>query len=334
MADHGLGVHGAATMQEALARFGAARVARATASGEWCSPWRGVLVEASRAAEPLTVASAAVRLAGTGAGLLCGPTAACLHGCTAVDPLPVHLMVPHGHWLRSRSGLVVHNGPLPDDERELVLELPVLTLKRVITDLLCTAPQQDALAALDEVLAEIEPDRRELFRADIADRLATRADNRGTRRAERLLGLATGCVASPAESWLLWRIVDSGFPVPKVNVAIHDLDGHVVYRLDLAWTDLRIALEYDGYLAHLGRECEDEARAGDLRRRGWIVVRARREDLSLPARLERDLDDAFRRRGLDMSRRRVGTLQPRRHRQPARVPTTRHADGRPRHAEV
>lgn len=316
MDEVGIDRHGAFARADAIARFGRYRVRQAQESGEWLAPWSGVLVDAARAREPLTLAAAAVALGGPDV-LLAGPTAAHLHGCASAPCLPVHLVTPYGHWLRSRTGLVVHNGPLPDADRATVLDMPVLGFERALTDLVCTWRRPaDALAVLDEALALIEPGRRERFRATIGQRLARRRDPRGTRRGAQLLGLATGLAESPNESRLLWRVIDSGFPPPMVNWSLTGPDGREVYRLDLAWPDLRIVLEYNGHAVHADRVVQDEARAEDLRRRGWILIVVWADDLRDPGRFERELDEAFQRRGVDTSRRSVGSLRGRRHREP------------------
>lgn len=226
-------------------------------------------------------------------------------------------MVPYEHPRRSRPGLVVHNGPLPAVDRVDLDGLPVLTLDRVVADLLCRGRPQVALAVADQALARLDPITREGFRAAVAARLATRPDPRGTLRATRLLGLATGRAESPAESRLLFRVVDAGFPVPEVNASVCGIDGREIYRLDLAWTELRIAIEYHGYAAHVGRTAQDEARAEDLRRRGWILVEVWSDDADDP-RVETELAAAFRRRGVSTEGRRSGVLQARRHREPRR----------------
>ncbi len=310
-----VGRHGAISRQDAIARFGVQEVRRLKESGQWHAPWSGVLIEGSRASDPLTRASAAVVLGGADV-VLAGPTAAHLHGCRSVEPLPVHLIVPYGHWLRSRPDLVVQNGALLDADREVCDGLPVLCLERVLADMLCRTRPADALALVDEALSMIDPAARETYREAIARRLERRRDPRGTRRGARLLRLATGRAASPAESWFLWQIVDSGFPVPEVNWSLIGLDGREVYRLDYAWPALRIAVEYNGYAAHVGREAEDEARLEDLRRRGWIVIVVKVDELARPGRFEGALEGAFRERGVDVGRRTPRALQGRRHRDP------------------
>jgi hypothetical protein len=310
-----LGPHGAISRQVAITRFGTQEVRRMQEAGRWHAPWSGVLVDANRLTDPLTRASAALVLAGPDA-VLGGPTAAHVHGCRSVEPLPVHLVVPYGHWLRSRPGLDVHNGRFLDTDREMRRELAVLSLERVLTDMLCRARPSDALALTDEALAMIDPDRREAYRAVIARRLEQRRDPRGTRRGARILGLATGRAESPAESWFLWRIVDCGFPAPEVNWPLRAPDGREIRRLDYAWPELRIAVEYNGYAVHKGREAEDADRIEDLRRRGWMVIVVEAEDLARPGRFEAALEQAFRQRGVDVSRRAPRALEGRRHREP------------------
>ena len=92
-------------------------------------------------------------------------------------------------------------------------------------------------------------------------------------------------------------LIERGFPLPEVNFSLRSPGGREVYRLDLAWPVLRIALGYDGHAAHADHEEQDAAREDDLRRRGWIVVRARADDLADPTRMLSELRAAFATRG-------------------------------------
>ena len=65
---------------------------------------------------------------------------------------------------------------------------------------------------------------------------------------------------------------------PRSTSSLLSPTGAELYRLDLAWPQLGSALEYDGHAVHAGREDEDAAREDELRRRGWIVIRARAAD--------------------------------------------------------
>lgn len=279
-----------------VADVGQRAVRSALRSGRLRASWTGVLIEADRALDRRTLAAAALFACGPEA-VISGPTAAYLHGCTALDDQRTHVLLPYGLKPRQRAGLVVHHSdPFYEDIVELD-QLRLLVLDRVLCDLLCVARPRDALAATDQALASLPAERREVFRCQLRERLARRPDPRGTVRAARLLGLATGRAESPPESWLLLMIVELGFPPPQANWPVHAPGGRVRYRLDLAWPELRIAVEYDGYAVHLDRQMRDASRAEDLRRRGWIVIRVTADDLSNSARLDAELRAAFRRRG-------------------------------------
>jgi hypothetical protein len=308
-----LGPVGACRHRDAVAAVGRRRVRAALKTGEVQSPWAGVLVDPARTAEPLTLITAA-RLALGGPALVTGPSAAFLYGLTAVTPTPVHLVLPYETRKLSRPGIVVHNASGLDEDREERHGLPVLGLERVLSDLACTLSPPEALAVLDEAFARVAEVDRPALRRRLRERLQDRPDPRGTLIGRRLVDLATGRAESPAESWWLWRVVDLGFPVPEVNLWVDDLDGRPRLRVDLGWREVRIAVEHYGYAAHAGRGQFDQARIRDLERRGWIVVVVEADDLTNPVRLEKELYEAFLRRGVDLRGRVVGTLRPQPHR--------------------
>lgn len=258
--------------------------------------WAGVVADGDRAAQLVTRAAAALVAAGPRAAIT-GPTAAHLHGCTAVDGNPVHVVVPYGHALRSRPGLVVRRSRQFEPDVVLRDGLRVLDLETVLIDLMCTSRPRDALAVLDQALAQVPARERQDVRRHLFVGLGERRDPRGTVQAARILGLATGRAESPAESWLLWLLVEAGLPTPEVNWPILDLSGREIYRLDLAWVELRIAVEYNGHAAHHGRDEADAARTLDLERRGWIIMPATAADLRDPSRLLTRIRKAFSTRG-------------------------------------
>jgi GNAT superfamily N-acetyltransferase len=309
-----LGRGRAITRSAAVARFGERQVRTALALNIWVSPWTGIYVDQATSGEFRTLAAAAVALGGPRT-VLSGPTAAHLHGLDAMPATPIHLMTPYGRKLRSRPGLVVHNGPLPATDLTEIDGLPVLGFERVVSDLACTAGPADGLAVLDQALASVPPAGRERLRATLAGRLRIRPDPRGTRLAAALLAVATGRAESPAESWMLWQVVDDGFPVPEVNWSLLAIDGRELYRLDLSWPELRIAAEFHGYAAHAGREAGDAARGEDLRRRSWIVIDVWGDDLGASGRYLGELERAFLRRGIDVRGRAGRQLRGRRHRE-------------------
>jgi Protein of unknown function (DUF559) len=257
--------------------------------------WAGVVVEGRRALDVQTRAAAAL-LTTSPEAVICGPTAALLYGCSALTSADTHVLLPYGKGPRKRPGLVVHHSCFYAEQITELDGLRVLSLPQVVADQLCTARPADALAIADETLRLAAPHREE-FRSAVVQRLQQRPDPRGTVRGASLWELASPYVESVPESWVRMLVIERGFPLPEVNFSLLSPAGRELYRLDLAWPNLRIALEYDGHAVHAGREQQDADREDDLRRRGWIVIRARAADLVDPTRLLAELRAAFERRG-------------------------------------
>ena len=67
-------------------------------------------------------------------------------------------------------------------------------------------------------------------------------------------------------------------------------DGRVVARVDFAWPDKKVALEYDGlWHAEPGQFAKDRDRLNELRAAGWTVVFVTAVHLRRPERLLADL---------------------------------------------
>jgi hypothetical protein len=272
------GRHGAYTYALARDRLGDYGLRTAVESGELVGYGRGVLVDARRVFDLRTRCAGALLLTG---GVLVGPTAAALHGCTAIGGFPIHVRISYVQRIRSREGLVIHQGLLPPADTMVVDHLRVLTPEVAITEVLCTAPRRTALACTDETLHALRPDDRAEFVSSLEARLAARSDRRGTKRAAALLAMATGLPVSPAESAFLLVLADLGFPRP---ICQYEVAGH---RVAFAWPQLRVALTYDGYAP------PKEVKYDALTNRGWLVIRADAQDLAEPTGLHSRLRKAF-----------------------------------------
>ena len=124
---------------------------------------------------------------------------------------------------------------------------------------------------------------------------------RGIVRARQVAPLVRQGVESPQESRLRWVVVANGLPEPAINpeIVLPDLQ---VRRIDLAYLGLRIGLEFDGDW-HVETQQHDEVRRASLMACGWEIVVARKDDLSQPDRVLRELRDAMARRGAALRRR-------------------------------
>lgn len=74
-------------------------------------------------------------------------------------------------------------------------------------------------------------------------------------------------------------MVLAGIPEPECNWS-YVVDGVERFRLDLAWAEVKVALEYDGrWHDDPAQRVKDEARRAELRAAGWIVIVIRADDL-------------------------------------------------------
>src|SRR6187399_677350 len=278
------GLHGAYSRLE-LNRVLTPHALRAAVEHGWLASFsRHVLVDSRRATEFLTRAAASLLVTGP-ESVLTGHSALALHGCGAADPAPIHVLVPQHRKPRSREGLVIHRGRFEERDVEELGGLRVLALDAALAEVLCRGSRRAAIACADQVLAMVPENARTELRRRTWERIHDRPDTRGTLRGVALLDLATGLAESPPESWMLLALADGGLPAPQAQVKVTGILGNEIYRLDLAWPEPMVAVEYDGYASHENRKERDAARDEDLRRRGWIVIRADASDLKDPARV-------------------------------------------------
>ena len=289
------GRHGAALRGEAVEVLGQRAVREALATGVLAQPWRGVVVPAGDSLKLRTRAEAALLLAGQPAALS-GATSLALHGISVAECPEIHLTVPYERRVRSKPGLVVHQYDYsPQDVLELE-GLPAFSLDLALADFLCRGDKRTAFAAVEQAMSGLPPDHLQRLRGNVRDRIADRPSRKGIHRALSMLALADGRAESPPESMLKLIVVEAGLPLPEVQYPINDIDGGLLYVLDMAWPARRIALEYDGFAAHEERQAADAERDRRMAGRGWITVRAAAADLRDPARLLQELREAFRAR--------------------------------------
>ncbi|HEY7720146.1 MAG TPA: DUF559 domain-containing protein [Pedococcus sp.] len=108
-------------------------------------------------------------------------------------------------------------------------------------------------------------------------RLVERADaahGKGSSTVRRAAGLVRAGVDSPMESRLRMLLVLAGLPEPVVNHVEYDEGGRWARRFDLAYPEVRLAIEYDGRQhAESPRQWEhDVERREGLDTDGWRLV--------------------------------------------------------------
>lgn len=103
---------------------------------------------------------------------------------------------------------------------------------------------------------------------------------RGCRRLDDVVLLADPRAESPPESRLRLDLRRSGLPSPEVQYEIRTADGVLLARVDLAYPEARLAVEYDGATHFSRRQRErDLRRDATLAVYGWQTLRFSRDDL-------------------------------------------------------
>ncbi|MGR7025327.1 endonuclease domain-containing protein [Geodermatophilus sp. URMC 62] len=235
-------------------------------------------------------ASAAASLVLPGA-VVSGTSAAAFWGVdlAGTDDDVVLTLPPGRHPVRA-SGLAVRRVRLA--RTDVLRRHGVLTTTPVATalDLARRLSGDDAVVAVDRFLAAGLVDLPSL-RARAAE-----AAGRGSARARGVCELADERSESPQETRVRLLVARSGLPAPVPQFTVR-VDGRFVARVDLAWPQVCVAVEYDGrWHAEPGQFARDRQRLNRLQAAGWRVVFVTAEDLYRPeelvVRIARALADA------------------------------------------
>ncbi|MGH3968658.1 MAG: endonuclease domain-containing protein, partial [Mycobacterium sp.] len=111
-------------------------------------------------------------------------------------------------------------------------------------------------------------DRRQLRAA-----AARQAGRRGIVHVRELIPLAAGESESPMESAARLAMLDGGLPPPVLQYDIVDRNWRT-WRVDFAWPDYQLAVEYDGFDWHSGPDDlrHDRQKRAALAEVGWTVL--------------------------------------------------------------
>lgn len=201
------------------------------------------------------------------AAVMCGWTAAQMHGVAFSDGHPVELWLPEH---RQRKGLVVRRCTMPTADVVRGRGFALTTAVRTAIDLARFVPGDAAIAAVDQCV-RIDRFGRSVTSLDELGRYLDRhARLHRSRRVREVLAEVDGRAESPPETHTRLLLHRAGFTffVPQVKVGR--------FRLDLAAADYRVAVEYDGeYHRDKDQHRRDIQRWNRLQQdHGWTVVLA------------------------------------------------------------
>jgi very-short-patch-repair endonuclease len=237
-------------------------------------PLRGVYIDSAQPDSVLLRARSAAKVIPAGA-VVCDRTALWIHGAEIVGPDGRYEFPPIDVFRLAGLARVrrpqCRGGTRTLEPRDLmeVDGVLVTTPLRSALDLGRLTRREDALAALDALM------RVGGFRVpDLTAELPRFRGARGVRQLRQLVPLADGRAESPAESLTRLRLLDAGLPAPAVQFEVCNVIGVVIYRLDLAYPELMLAIEYDGQEHHTSSadRAHDRERRAYLRRLGWTFV--------------------------------------------------------------
>ena len=209
-----------------------------------------------------------------------GPSAAVLWGIEAVSAADdVELTVPPGRTLTAVRGIRVRRRVLATGTAVLRSGVQVTKALATALDLARELPAEDAVVFLDQFAA------RRLVRLDELRAAAELATGPRCRRLRRAVSQADGLAGSPQETRLRLLLNGSRLPRPVAQYSVRDADGFVA-RVDFAWPEHRVALEYEGrWHGERQQVAKDRRRLNRLTAAGWTVVFATAEDLAEPGQL-------------------------------------------------
>lgn len=193
------------------------------------------------------------------------------------DPATVHVTVHAPRKPSAPRWVRVRRLDLDHDDVDVHRGLPVLTVRRTLSEVAATEPYPEALGAVAASLQR---------RATTLDELAAAADRvrTGARALRRVVHDLRGSRAQSALAHRVTLLLGSNGMQVRAEVPVSTPSGS--FRIDLVVDGTTVAIEVDGHATHHGRWrlAADRRRQNALVLDGWTVLRV---DW---LRLERDAD--------------------------------------------
>jgi hypothetical protein len=203
--------------------------------------------------------------------VITGRPAAQLWGAELADgDDPVEISCPRR--IRTTPGVAIRRAQIAGDEivnrHGVALTMPL----HAAWEIARTSAAVDAIGWIDTR-------RRRLPVADLRTEATRHVGEMGSRQAGSTLGQADPRGESPPESILRLAFHHAGFPVPVPQFSVI-INGFFVARVDFAWPQWRVAVEYDGQWHGDPRQLHrDRSRLRELNAAGSYVYPVTREDM-------------------------------------------------------
>jgi hypothetical protein len=199
-----------------------------------------------------------------------------------------HLTRPDGKTGRKAAGVQQHRGTILDSDLSEVDGRRVISSTRSALEVTTVASVESSLCVTDNFLH-----RKLTTPEQLAARYALMTTWPSTLTTDLVLRLADGRHESVGESrtgYLIWR---EGLPRPEPQFEVYDEHGALVARLDFAWPEYNLFLEFDGIQKYVkllkdGETITDVVLAEKHREElvcgltGWRCMRITWADLARP----------------------------------------------------
>jgi len=277
-----VGLHGVFVGAHAVSE--GALTARQLKRGPYLRVLRGVYADPSMPRDHLLRCRAAALLLPDGAAIGGRSAAAVLGGPAPDFADPITVVLPKDVQWRGPAGIRAHRAALPSTDRFLAYgNLPCTVAGRTAWDVAVLESTSTAVGVLDAML------HREILDIAALQRLVREGAGRWRyQRVRKVVQLVDARSESPPESWVRVGCALAGLPapVPQFDV-VHE--GVWLGRVDLAWPEHKLIVEYEGAYHFDGLQIpKDDARFARLVAAGWRVIRLAANDL-------RDMDSVVRR---------------------------------------
>ncbi|OBA96508.1 hypothetical protein A5662_17715 [Mycobacteriaceae bacterium 1482268.1] len=208
-----------------------------------------------------------------GRGIVAGLSAAALLGTKWIDATEPAQLIHDNR--RPPPMLIVRTEKVLADEILVVNGIPVTNPARTAFDLGRHIRSRNAAVQRLDALASATGVKRLDIEAVIADHPGAR----GMPRLQRVLPLLDGGAESPQETIARLALIDAGLPPPRTQFCVFDEYGQFVARLDMAYDDLKVGIEYDGpqHWTDPAVRQRDIDKQFALTELGWIIIRVSRD---------------------------------------------------------
>jgi hypothetical protein len=225
--------------------------------------------------------------------VITGRSAAHFWGVKVAGPTdPVEVLTPPDQRFGPIRGIQVHTAQIPAEETFRAGDIPVTSPLRTAWEVARRQQPADAVAIIDALAAY-----RRISGTELLAYARTHRGEYGARKAEMAFELVEPLAESPQESRLRVYLILGGLPRPTVQFrVIHN--GRFVARVDLAWPQQRLAIEYDGeWHSGRGQLARDRQRIRALSAAGWYVYPVTKYDMRSPDVLVKDIGRTLASRG-------------------------------------